>query len=195
MHSSSETPPRPKLPEGLPVPVDDGACDHLAGARLPNVTLTSSWGRQVLLSGLRGLTVIYIYPMSGKEDSQLPDGWDMIPGARGCSPQSCSFRDHQSDLKRYDAAVFGLSSQSPDHLREEVERLHLPFELLSDEQLLLKKELGLPVLDVQVAGKDVYKRVTLICRDDRIEQVFYPVFPPNKSAEQVLGWLQDRFAN
>ena len=182
----------PKLPENLPVPVDDGACDHLQGSKLPNLKLVSSSGTVVDLSQRTGLTVLYIYPRSGDDDHNLPDNWDSIPGARGCSPQSCSFRDHQDDLDELGAKVFGLATQSPAYLRGEVERLHLPFELLSDDNLEFKKALSLPVLEVEVLGRPVLKRVTLVCLDDAIIHVFYPVFPPDKSADQVIDWLRSR---
>jgi peroxiredoxin len=186
--------PAPELPPDLPVPLDDGACDHLTGKPLPPVKLVSSSGRTVDLSNLSGLTVIYIYPRSGADNSVLPDNWDSIPGARGCTPQSCSFRDHQNELVELGARVFGLATQSPEYLRSEVERLELPFELLSDQHLAFKTALSLPVLDVQAAGMTVLKRVTLICNDQEIIKVFYPVFPPNKSAEEVIEWLRARRA-
>jgi peroxiredoxin len=182
----------PTLPPNLPVPTDDGACDHLVGMKLPAVRLTSSAGRAVDMSGLKGLTVIYIYPMSGEDDSVLPDNWDSIPGARGCTPQSCSFRDHQNELAELGAKVFGLATQSPEYLRGEVERIHLPYELLSDQHLAFKEALSLPIFDVTVAGMQVLKRVTLVCQDDEIIHVFYPVFPPDKSADQVIDWLKRR---
>lgn len=185
-------PIHPALPPNLPVPVDDGACDHLKGRQLPAVTLTSSSGRQVDLSRLTGLTVIYAYPMSGADDAGLPENWDAIPGARGCTPQSCSFRDHQDELAGFGARVFGLATQSPDYLRGEVERIHLPYELLSDQHLKLRDALNLPVFDIKVAGTTVLKRTTLVCRDGAIEHVFYPVFPPNESAQQVIAWLSAR---
>jgi len=185
--------PAPELPEGLPAPVDDGACNHLVGMKMPAVDLISSSGRAVDMSKLDGLSVIYIYPMSGEDDSVLPDNWDSIPGARGCTPQSCSFRDHQKDLADLGAQVFGLATQSPDYLAGEVERLHLPYELLSDETLAFRDALSLPAFDIKVAGTTVLKRVTLVCQGDEIIHVFYPVFPPDKSADQVVGWL--RFPN
>ena len=181
----------PPLPEGLPIPEDDGACDHLTGMSLPPVTLTSSSERTVNMAALRGLHVIYIYPMSSENDSVLPDNWDSIPGARGCTPQSCSFRDHQNELSEFGAKVFGLATQSPQYLAGEVARIHLPYELLSDENLVLQRALSLPSFDVKVAGTTVLKRVTLICRDTRIVHVFYPVFPPDKSAQQVVDWLKE----
>ncbi len=179
----------PPLPEGLPIPEDDGACDHLIGMRLPPVTLTSSSGRAVNMAALSGLHVIYIYPMSGEDDSVLPDNWDSIPGARGCTPQSCSFRDHQKELSAFGANVFGLATQSPKYLAGEVARIHLPYELLSDENLTFQNALRLPVFDIKVAGPIVLKRVTLICDDAKISHMFYPVFPPDQSAQQVIDWL------
>ncbi len=180
----------PPLPAGLPVPEDDGACDHLFGMELPDVMLRNSSGRIVNMAALTGLHVIYIYPMSGEDDSVLPDNWDSIPGARGCTPQSCSFRDHQKELSAFGANVFGLATQSPDYLTQEVERIHLPYELLSDENLTFQKALSLPVFDLQVAGTTVLKRVTLICDDRQISHVFYPVFPPDRSAQQVIDWFR-----
>lgn len=179
-----------ELPPNLPRPVDDCACRHLVGARLPSLGLTSSSGRSVDLSDFGGLTVVYIYPMSGADDSVLPDNWDAIPGARGCTPQSCSFRDHADELAGLGARVFGLATQSPHYLRGEVERLHLPFELLSDRHLAFQRALDLPIFDIEVAGTTVLKRVTLICRDGEIIHVFYPVFPPDRSADQVIEWLR-----
>ena len=171
-----------QLPEGLPIPVDDGACDHLPGKPLSSVVLQSSSGRAVDLSAIQGTLVVYIYPISGSDNSVLPSDWDAIPGARGCTPQSCSFRDHQRELTALGATVFGLSTQTPEYLAGEVERIHLPFELLSDADLEFQKALDLPLLEVLVQGKPVLKRVTLICSDGVIDQVFYPVFPPDRSA-------------
>lgn len=180
--------PRPKLPTGLPVPVNDGACAHLAGLRLPSVALKAASGRIVKPSAIGGLVVIYIYPMSGP-DAPLPDGWDLIPGARGCSPQACDFRDHARDLEAFGASVFGLSTQSPMTLATEVARLHLPFDLLSDEHLELQRRLRLPLFDFEIDGRRILKRVTLICNGGYIEHAIYPVFPPDKSAQEVVRWL------
>lgn len=180
----------PPLPEGLPVPEDDGACDHLIGMSLPPVNLVSSSRQLVNMAALRGLNVIYIYPMSGEDDSVLPDNWDSIPGARGCTPQSCSFRDHQKELSEFGANVFGLATQTSDYLAGEVTRIHLPYDLLSDEHLAFQSALSLPVFDIKVAGTTVLKRVTLICDDARISHIFYPVFPPDKSAQHVVDWLR-----
>ncbi len=177
------------LPKNLPVPRDDGACDHLAGLKLPAIALPSTRGRQVDVSRLGGTTVIYIYPRTGRPDQEVPTGWNEIPGARGCTPQSCAFRDHYEELKRAGAAqVFGLSTQDTAYQREAVERLHLPFELLSDEKLAFARALKLPTFEVD--GMKLIKRLTLIARDGAIAKVFYPVFPPDQNAERVLSWLR-----
>ncbi len=181
-----------ELPADLPVPVDDGACNHLNGMSLPNLSLASTKGDEVNISSLSGLTVIYIYPMTGRPDIPLPDGWDQIPGARGCTPQSCSFRDHYEELSRLNAAVYGLSTQSASYQQEAAERLHLPFALLSDEALQFSKTLSLPTMDVE--GQTLIKRLTLICKDKEIKHVFYPVFPPDANADQVIEWLHQQKA-
>jgi peroxiredoxin len=177
-----------ELPKGLPVPQDDGACAHLPGMRLPALALPSTRGRAVELSALRGTTVIYVYPRTGRPDQESPPGWNDIPGARGCTPQSCAFRDHHDELKRAGAAqVFGLSTQDTAYQREAVERLHLPFELLSDAKLSFARALRLPTFEVD--GMKLIKRLTLIAREDVIVKVFYPVFPPDRNASDVLVWL------
>jgi peroxiredoxin len=176
------------LPEGLPIPTDDGASDHLPEMRLPSVPLNSTAGEPVDLSTLPGKTVVYCYPMTGRPGSDLPEGWDEIPGARGCTPQSCSFRDYHAELRDLGARVFGLSTQSTEYQREAAERLHLPFELLSDESLAFTRALDLPTFEVD--GTVLLKRLTLIIKDERIEKVFYPVFPPDRSAEEVLDYLE-----
>ena len=176
------------LPADLPVPQDDGACNHLTGLRLPRMALASTGGRSVDLSALAGRTVVYIYPRTGRPDQELPSGWNAIPGARGCTPQSCAFRDHYAELKRVGAArVFGLSTQDSAYQREAVARLHLPFELLSDEKLQFARQLKLPTF--QVDGMTLIKRITLVSRDGVVERVFYPVFPPDRNAGDVLAWL------
>lgn len=177
------------LPDNLPIPVDDGACKHLWNHALPDLDLLSTTGEHINLFKLAGLTVLYIYPMSGPTNDYLPDGWDAIPGARGCTPQACSFRDHYQELMKFNARVFGLSTQSKEYLATEVERIHLPYSLLSDNKLMFTKALSLPTFDVKVAGSVVNKRVTLICKDGIITHVFYPVFPPNKSVDEVIAWL------
>ena len=177
------------LPEGLPVPVDDGAAAHLVGMAVPPVRLRSTHGRMVDLASLAApRTVIYAYPMTGVPGKALPDGWDMIPGARGCTPQSCGFRDHHKELAELGADVFGLSTQTTDYQREMSERLHLPFEVLSDAELELTEALRLPTFEVD--GMRLLKRLTLIVSGGRIEHVFYPVFPPNESAATVIAWLK-----
>ena len=175
-------------PENLPVPVDDGAADHLVASQLPNVAFPATNGEKINIQKLAGLVVLYVYPMTGRPDTPLPDGWDEIPGARGCTPQSCSFRDHYSELKNLNSQVFGLSTQQTDYQLEAKERLHLPFELLSDAQLALKASLKLPTFEA--SGKELYKRITLIARDGIISKAFYPVFPPSENAEEVVSWLR-----
>src|SRR5918997_2777811 len=155
------------LPEDLPVPVDDGACDHLPGMLLPSVYLRSTTGELVDLSTLTGTTVVYCYPLTGRPDLSLPEGWDEIPGARGCTPQSCAFRDHHADLQALDARVFGLSTQDTDYQQEAAGRLHLPFALLSDEGLQFAGALNLPTFEAD--GKTLIKRLTLVIEDGRIE--------------------------
>jgi peroxiredoxin len=178
-----------ELPAGLPVPRDDGACRHLPGRRLPRLALASTGGRSVDLSALAGRTVLYCYPRTGRPDEAPPPGWNEIPGARGCTPQSCAFRDHYLELKRAGAArVFGLSTQDSAYQREAAERLGLPFELLSDEKLEFARALQMPTFEV--AGMTLIKRLTLIVRAGRIEHVFYPVFPPEHNARAVLAWLR-----
>ena len=178
-----------ELPPDLPRPVDDGACDHLPGLAMPSVRLPSTAGRLVDLGALSApRTVIYCYPRTGRPGEALPDGWDTIPGARGCTPQACAFRDHHLELADLGAEVYGLSTQTTDYQREMAQRLHLPFEVLSDARFALIEALRLPTF--QAEGMRLVKRLTLIVREQRIEHVFYPVFPPNKSADQVLDWLE-----
>jgi peroxiredoxin len=177
-----------QLPKYLPVPVDDGAASHLEGSLLPNLTFNSTDGASVNLAELSGRWVIYVYPMTGRPDIQLPDGWDGIPGARGCTPQSCSFRDHYAELQALHTGVFGLSVQSTEYQREVRDRLHLPFQVLSDSTLQLKSEMRLPTFPV--SGMELFKRLTLITNEGRIEKVFYPVFPPDQNVDEVLVWLR-----
>lgn len=178
-----------ELPANLPAPVDDGAADHLEGALLPDLTLGSGDGPPINLSQLKGRWVIYVYPMTGRPDVPLPQGWDGVPGARGCTPQSCSFRDQYAEFATLNAGVFGLSAQSTEYQCEARERLHLPFQLLSDDSLELKRIINLPTFSI--AGMELYKRLTLIVNDRTIEKVFYPVFPPDQNAEIVLAWLRE----
>jgi peroxiredoxin len=167
------------LPADLPRPIDDGAAQYLPGLDMPGIILPSTKGRAVDLSApSASRTVIYCYPMTGVPGKPLPEGWDMIPGARGCTPQTCSFRDHYQELAEMGAEVYGLSTQTTEYQREMAERLHLPFEILSDVEFKLVDALRL------------VKRLTLVVRHGRIEHVFYPVFPPNESAGEVVGWLK-----
>ena len=183
-----------ELPKDLPVPRDDGACDHLTGMNLPSITLRSTRGRAVDLSKLKGTTVVYIYPRTGRPDQELPTGWNAIPGARGCTPQSCAFRDHYQELKDLGVAeLFGLSTQDTAYQQEAVERLHLPFEILSDEKLELTKALKLPTFEVD--GMQLIKRITLIARDGKIVKMFYPVFPSDRNAGEVIEWLAAKRGN
>ena len=180
-----------ELPEDLPVPVDDGAARHLTGSALPDVTLAATDGSQVNLARLSGRTVVYIYPRTGRPGQALPTGWNAIPGARGCTPQSCSFRDHFDELKSLGVRqVFGLSTQDSDYQREVVERLHLPFAILSDAGFALQRALRLPTFEVD--GMVLLKRMALVIDDGKISKAFYPVFPPDRSAAEVVAWLRDR---
>jgi peroxiredoxin len=180
-------------PQGLPVPTDDGACDHLPGMRLPSVSLMSTAGDQVDLSALTGTTIVYCYPLTGRPDQNLPPGWDEIPGARGCTPQSCAFRDHHAELRELGARVFGLSAQDTAYQREASGRLHLPFLLLSDEKREFARALELPTFEAE--GMTLIKRLTLVIEEGEILKVFYPVFPPGKNAEEVADWLSERTAS
>ncbi len=182
-----------ELPKDLPAPVDDGACNHLFGVKLPNVLLPSHRARLVSLAQIPGWAVIYCYPMTGRPDQALPSGWNEIPGARGCTPQSCSFRDHSGELARLNAKVFGVSTQSSTYQAEVAERLHLPFELLSDAEGKFWRGLNLPML--QVAEQTLIKRVTLIVHGGIVKKYFYPVFPPDKNAEEVVAWLLENGHN
>jgi peroxiredoxin len=178
------------LPPNLPAPENDGACDHLWDMPLPPFELAATDGSSVRLDRLPGRVVVYAYPRTGVpgEDPLVPD-WDEIPGARGCTPEACGFRDHFRDLRAAGASlVFGLSTQDTPYQREVAERLHLPFALLSDADLEMTKALRLPTFDA--AGQTLLKRFTLVLSEARIEHVFYPVFPPDRHAEEVLGWLR-----
>jgi peroxiredoxin len=175
----------------IPAPNDDGAARHLVGLFLPAVSLPATDGRRITLADCAGRTVVYAYPRMGKPGQiALVDGWDEIPGARGCTPQSCAFRDHFAELSAAGAAgVFGLSTQDTAYQAEAVERLHLPFPILSDEKLELAKALALPTFEV--ANTTLLKRLAMVIDDGRITQVFYPVFPPDRNAGDVLAWLKD----
>lgn len=181
-----------ELPKDLPIPVDDGACNHLLGKFLPSIALFSTQGRSVDLSAIAGFVVVYCYPMTGQPGIPLPDGWNQIPGARGCTPQSCAFRDHHQELGQLGAQVFGLSTQSTEYQKEAIERLHLPFELLSDCDLIFAETLKLPIFEI--GGQKLIKRVTLIAKAGKIVKIFYPVFPPDSNAHEVVDWLRESAA-
>jgi peroxiredoxin len=177
------------LPPDLPVPQDDGRARHLTGIRLPDVELPATSGSRVNLSKLKGRTVVYIYPRTGVPGVDAPPGWDDIPGARGCTPQSCGFRDHFADLKALGVSqVFGLSTQDTDYQREAADRLHLPFPILSDAELDFATGLHLPMF--MASGMTLLARMALVIEDGKIVKVFYPVFPPDKNAEEVVAWLR-----
>jgi peroxiredoxin len=177
------------LPDGLPVPQDDGATRHLAGMRLPDIALTATDGSSVNLAKLSGRTVVYVYPRTGQPGKPTPTGWDAIPGARGCTPQSCSFRDHFAELKALGARqLYGLSTQNSDYQREVVTRLHLPFQILSDADRKLTRALNLPTFEVD--GMVLLKRMAWVIDDGIFTKVFYPVFPPDRNAAEVIAWLK-----
>jgi peroxiredoxin len=178
------------LPKGLPVPQDDGAANHLPHMMVPPIALPSTREREVVLAqeSQERRVVVYAYPRTGEPDKDVPPGWDAIPGARGCTPQSCGFRDAHAEFARLGAAVYGLSTQTTEYQREMAERLHLPFEVLSDAGLRLQRALKLPTFEV--AGMTLLKRMTLVLFRGEVEHVFYPVFPPDRSAQKVLDWLR-----
>ncbi len=178
------------LPPNLPAPDDDGACDHLPGSRLPSLLLPAHNGSRVDLALLSQLNrvVIFCYPRTGRPGVALREGWDAIPGARGCTPQSCAFRDEHAAFASLGTAVFGLSTQDGEYQSEVAARLRLPYLLLSDAEGRLRQALGLPSFEVE--GEVLLKRATLILRQGVVEKVFYPVFPPDRSAAQVLEWLR-----
>jgi len=175
----------------IPAPHNDGAAAHLVGMTIPKISLRATDDTLVTLSSLKGRTVVFGYPRTGEPGKvALVEDWDMIPGARGCTPQTCSFRDLFGELKAAGVAhVFGLSTQSNDYQIEMASRLHLPFPVLSDEKLELTSALDLPTMEV--AGLVMIKRLALIVDDARITHVFYPVFPPDRNAADVLAWLKD----
>jgi peroxiredoxin len=177
------------LPPDIPIPQDDGGARHLAGTKLPDLPLPATSGGAVNLARLAGRTVLYIYPRTGVPGVDLPPGWNDIPGARGCTPQSCGFRDHFAELETLGVShVFGLSAQDTTYQREAAERLHLPFPILSDSELVFARTLNLPTF--AVAGMTLLKRMALVIDDGVITRVFYPVFPPDKNAAEVVAWLR-----
>jgi peroxiredoxin len=178
-----------QVPPDLPVPVDDGGARHLQGRKLPDVALAATDGSTVSLARLAGRTVVYVYPRTGVPGQPSPDGWDVIPGARGCTPQSCGFRDHFAELTGLGVTrVHGLSTQTTEEQQEAAERLHLPFGLLSDAELKLTRAMELPTFTV--AGMTLLKRMAWVIDDGVLTKVFYPVFPPDRNAEEVIAWIQ-----
>lgn len=178
------------LPDDLPTPVDDGAADHLLGSRVPDIALPATDGRRVSLAAAGAArVVVYAYPRTGRPgEAPLVDDWDAIPGARGCTPETCGFRDHHADLMAAGAEVFGLSTQDTAYQQELVTRLRLPFAILSDATLALTRAWRLPTFEA--GGQTLLKRITLVLRDGRVEHLWYPVFPPDRHAEEVLAWLR-----
>ena len=178
-----------KIPTNLPVPLDDGLADHLIGMKLPSLSLLATNGTRIDLSQVQRHFVLYCYPRTGTPNTQLPEGWDQIPGARGCTPQSCAYRDHYQEIKALGAEVFGLSTQATAYQKEMVGRLHLPFPVLSDEQFEFQRALNLPTF--KVAGMTLLKRLTMIIRDGEIEAVHYPVFPSDSDP----AWVMDKLSS
>lgn len=173
----------------IPAPKDDGAARHLVGMRVPSVVLQATDATAVDLSSLRGRVVVYTYPRTGRPGVPNPEGWDLIPGARGCTPQTCAFRDNFAQLKALGVDhVFGLSTQDPAYQKEVAERLHLPFAILSDEHFRLTTALRLPTFETN--GMRLLKRLTLVMSDGVVEHAFYPVFPPDRNAGDVIAWLK-----
>lgn len=177
-----------RLPSDLPVPVDDGAADHLPGSAVPDVALPSTQGGEMSLAdAAQGLVVVYVYPRTGTPGVPAPEGWDDIPGARGCTPQSCAFRDAQQELARHGASLIGISTQTAAEQAEFAQREHIPYPLLSDHELVLAERMRLPTF--QAGGLQLYKRLTFVAQAGRIVKLFYPVFPPDRNADEVLAWL------
>jgi peroxiredoxin len=178
------------LPADIPAPEDDGGARHLPGMKVADLALPATSGAAVNLARLAGRTVLYVYPRTGVPGVDLPPGWNDIPGARGCTPQSCGFRDHFAELKGLGVShLFGLSTQDTDYQREAAERLHLPFAILSDAGLSFTRAMRLPTFTV--AGMTLLKRMALVLDGGVIANVFYPVFPPDRNAAEVVAWLRD----
>jgi peroxiredoxin len=178
-----------ELPPDLPIPQDDGSTNHLKGMKLPKVSLQASNGKRIDLADIKGRLVIYCYPMTGQPNVALPDGWDQIPGARGCTPQSCSFRDHYQELQALSTEVMGLSVQTTEYQKEMADRLHLPFPILSDVHYQFQQALNMPTF--VAAGMTLLKRVTLIANNGVIEAVHYPIFPSDSDAAWVVDYLKN----
>lgn len=176
------------LPANLPVPEDDGACNHLEGMQFPSITLLGTSENKIDIGAIRGLVVVYFYPLIGNPDSPPMLGWNEIPGARGCTPQSCAFRELYAEFAELGASIYGASSQSHVEQVEASERLHLPFELVSDSSFELAYALRLPTFEYN--SETLIKRLTLIIENGIIKKVFYPVFPPNENAANVIVWIK-----
>jgi peroxiredoxin len=174
-----------ELPDNLPIPTDDGSADHLQGMKLDSILLAATNGAKIDLSKLSGATVVFIYPMTGVPGVALPDGWDDIPGARGCTPQACSYRDNYNELKKHVDNLFGLSVQSSEYQKELKDRVELPYEILSDSEFKFANSLKLPTFEVN--SMKLLKRLTLIIKDGLIINKHYPVFPSNKDVNWVLN--------
>ncbi|TKA60956.1 hypothetical protein B0A49_12394 [Cryomyces minteri] len=180
------------FPTDLPVPKDDGACAHLLNRTLPSLSLPATSGTQTDLSTLSGLTILFCYPRTGAPNEVVPDSWNAIPGARGCTPQACSFRDAIAPLKKLGVDnVFGMSTQDTAYQAEAKDRLHLPYELLSDESCAFVERLGLPTFEWE--GKRVCKRLSMAVLDGKVVKVWYPVFPPDSNAQIVVEWLETEY--
>ena len=180
------------IPIDLPIPLDDGACDHLENMSIPNVSLWSTDDQEVNLSSLSDWNVIFCYPMTGRPGVPIPEGWVKIPGAAGCTPQACSYRDNYAELKRNSIGIYGISTQKSEVQKEASNRLGLPYPLLSDENNSFSSALKLPMLEV--GGSKLIKRLTLILKDGVIKKCFYPVFPPDKNVVEVIAWLSENKA-
>ncbi len=177
-----------QLPTDLPIPQDDGSTNHLRGMRLPQVSLRATNGKTIHLGNIKGKLVIYCYPMTGQPNVALPDDWDQIPGARGCTPQSCSYREHYQELQALGAEVVGLSVQSTEYQKEMADRLHLPFPVVSDANYQFQKALNMPTFEA--AGMTLLKRITLIANNGVIEAVHYPIFPSDSDPARVMDYLR-----
>ncbi len=180
------------IPSDLPIPLDDGACEHLENMRIPNVSLWSTDDQEINLFSLPGWNVIFCYPMTGRPGVAIPEGWVQIPGAAGCTPQTCSYRDNHAELKRYGVGVYGISTQTSEAQKEASNRLGLPYLLLSDADHSFSSALKLPLLEV--GGLKLIKRLTFILKDGVIKKCFYPVFPPDKNVVEVIAWLSENQA-
>jgi len=178
------------LPAGLPVPEDDGAADHVEGRLVPPIYLETTAGELNLAAAAAELLVLYVYPRTGRPDELPPSGWDETPGARGCTPQSCGFRDHGGELRELGATVVGVSAQPIEDQREAAERLDLPHAVAADPEFRLAEALRLPTFEFD--GQRLYKRLALVAEGGRIVKVFYPVFPPDENAAEVAAWLRAR---